>query len=56
MPIERLYIDDFSGGEVDSISSLEFEENQFSKLFGVVYDRDKRLRTQWSGIEWLVEL
>jgi len=56
MPVVTDYLDDFSGGEIDNISSLEFEENQWLDLKGFVFDNERRLRSQWYGGEWSVEL
>lgn len=52
MAVEVTYISDFSGGEVDYVSSLEFRENQWSRLEGFVFDKQERLRTQWGGVTW----
>jgi hypothetical protein len=54
MPVVTDYLDDFSGGEIDTISSLEFAENQWLDLVGFVFDNEKRLRSQWYGGEWTV--
>jgi len=56
MPVVTDYLDDFSGGEQDYISSLEFEENQWSDLTGFVFDNAQRLRSQWAGAEWSAEI
>ena len=56
MPVETAYIADFTGGEQDAISSLEFEENQWMSLLGFVFDNNSRLRSQWAGAEWDVQL
>ena len=56
MPVETEYIADFTGGEQDAISSLEFEENQWMSLLGFVFDNNSRLRSQWAGAEWDVQL
>ena len=56
MPVVTEYLEDFSGGEQDNISSLEFEENQWLDLVGFVYDNARRLRSQWYGGEWNVAL
>lgn len=56
MPAATDYLDDFSGGEQDNISSLEFDENQWLDLNGFVFDNRRRLRTQWRGGEWDVSL
>lgn len=52
MPVETQYLDDFSGGEVDVISSLEASENQWLLLQGLVFDNARRLRSQWAGSVW----
>jgi hypothetical protein len=56
LPVVTDYLDDFSGGEQDHISSLEFEENQWMDLVGFVFDNQRRLRSQWSGAEWSAEV
>jgi hypothetical protein len=56
LPVVTEYLDDFSGGEQDHISSLEFQENQWMDLVGFVYDNQNRLRSQWRGGEWNVAL
>ena len=56
MPVVTEYLDDFSGGEIDNISSLEFEPNKWLDLRGFVFDNQRRLRTQWYGGEWSVAL
>lgn len=52
MPVETEYLDDFSGGEVDAISSLELGENQWLLLQGFVFDNARRIRSQWAGQLW----
>jgi hypothetical protein len=52
MPVETAFLDDFSGGEVDYFSSLEFNQGQWSLLKGFVFDKEKRLRSQWPGNFW----
>lgn len=56
MPVVTEYFEDFSGGEKDNISSLEFRENDWMELYGFVYDNERRLRAQWRGGEWDVSL
>jgi hypothetical protein len=56
MPVVTDYLDDFSGGEQDNISSLEFDENQWMDLTGFVFDNSKRLRSQYAGGEWSAEI
>lgn len=56
MPVVTEYLEDFSGGEKDNISSLEFGENEWMELYGFVYDNERRLRAQWRGGEWDVSL
>jgi len=56
MPVITDYLDDFSGGEIDIVSSLEFEENQWLDLVGFVFDNSKRLRSQYAGGEWSAEI
>ena len=56
MPVVTEYLDDFSGGEQDYISSLEFQENQWMDLVGLVFDNSRRLRSQWYGGEWSAEV
>jgi hypothetical protein len=54
--VETQYLQDFTGGEQDAISSLEFQENQWMRLLGFVFDNNSRLRSQWAGAEWDVQL
>lgn len=56
MPVVTEYYEDFSGGERDNISSLEFGESDWMDLRGFVFDNSRRLRSQWRGGEWSVEL
>lgn len=56
MPVETQYLQDFSGGEQDAISSLEFDESEWMMLRGFVFDNSSRLRAQWAGAEWDVRL
>ena len=56
MPVETQYLANFSGGEQDAISSLEYEEDEWMTLKGFVFDNSRRLRTQWAGAEWDVRL
>jgi hypothetical protein len=56
VPVETQYLSDFSGGEQDAISSLEFSETQWLMLKGFVFDNNRRLRSQWAGAEWDVRL
>lgn len=56
MAVETQYLQDFTGGEQDAISSLEFQENQWMRLLGFVFDNNSRLRSQWAGAEWDVQL
>jgi hypothetical protein len=52
MAIVTEYLADFTGGEVDVISSLEADQQQWLKLLGFVFDNERRIRSQWSGAEW----
>ena len=56
MPVETQYLQDFSGGEQDAISSLEYDETEWMMLKGFVFDNNDRLRAQWAGAEWDVRL
>lgn len=56
MAIVTDYLGNFSGGEIDARSSLEFDETQWSSLYGFVYDNNRRIRTQWAQNEWSVAL
>lgn len=56
MPVETQYLADFSGGEQDAISSLEYDETQWMSLIGFVFDNSNRLRSQWAAAEWDVRL
>jgi len=54
MAVEQRILSDFSGGEISLKSSLEPRENQWLLLEGFVLDSNKRLRSQWSGVTWVV--
>ena len=56
MPVETDYLQDFTGGEQDAISSLEYDETNWMTLFGFVFDNNDRIRSQWAGAEWDVRL
>ena len=56
MSIEERVLGDFSGGEISLRSSLEPKENQWLRLEGFVLDVNRRLRSQWSGVTWTVEV
>lgn len=56
MPVETQYLADFTGGEQDAISSLEFDESNWGALRGFVFDNNDRIRSQWAGAEWDVRL
>jgi len=56
VPVETQYLADFSGGEQDAISSLEYDESEWMMLRGFVFDNNDRLRAQWAGAEWDVRL
>jgi hypothetical protein len=56
MPIELKVFPDFSGGEISLKSSLEPQENQWLLLEGFVLDANKRLRSQWAGATWPVDV
>jgi hypothetical protein len=56
MAIEQIVLADFSGGEVALRSSVEAKENQWLLLEGFVLDNNRRLRAQWPGATWVVEL
>lgn len=55
MPIEEGLLADFSGGEIDILSSAEAAENEWLTLKGVVLDTNRRIRAQWVGRSWGVE-
>jgi len=52
MAIVTEYLSNFSGGEIDLISSLEADETQWLTLKGFVFDNERRVRTQWPLAEW----
>lgn len=56
MAVVTEYYDDFSGGEIDAVSSMEFAANNWRSLRGFVFDNQRRLRSQWAGAEWDVQL
>lgn len=39
---------DFSGGLKAGFAATDFTERQWSELFGVLFDADRRLRSQWA--------
>jgi hypothetical protein len=39
---------DFSGGYKDGRIATDFSERQWSELFGVLFDADRKLRSQWA--------
>lgn len=56
MAVEPRILPDFSGGEISALSSVEPNENQWLLLEGFVLDSNKRLRSQWAGAVWPVEI
>lgn len=56
MAIEPRFLADFSGGEIALRSSVEAQENQWLLLEGFVLDNNRRLRSQWSGATWIVNV
>jgi hypothetical protein len=56
MSIEPEFYSDFSGGEIFLKSSTEPQPNQWLLLRGFVLDANKRLRSQWAGATWPVEV
>lgn len=56
MAVEQRFLPDFSGGEIALRSSLEAAENQWLLLEGFVLDSNRRLRTQWEGATWVVNV
>jgi hypothetical protein len=52
MAIVTEYLSNFTGGEVDLISSLEADETQWLMLKGFVFDNARRIRSQWPSTEW----
>jgi hypothetical protein len=56
MAIEQIVLADFSGGEVALRSSVEAKENQWLLLEGFVLDVNRRLRAQWAGATWVVNI
>jgi len=56
VPVETDYLQDFTGGEQDAISSLEYDETNWMTLSGFVFDNNDRIRSQWAGAEWDVRL
>lgn len=39
---------DFSGGLKAGFAATDFTDRQWSELFGVLFDADRRLRSQWA--------
>jgi hypothetical protein len=56
MAIEQRVLADFSGGEIALRSAVEAAENQWLLLEGFVLDNNRRLRSQWAGATWPVNL
>lgn len=56
MAIEQRLLADFSGGEIALRSSVEAAENQWLLLEGFVLDNNRRLRAQWAGATWVVNV
>lgn len=56
MAIEQRVLADFSGGEIALRSSVEAAENQWLLLEGFVLDNNRRLRAQWAGATWVVNV
>ena len=56
MAIEQRVLADFSGGEIALRSSVEAKENQWLLLEGFVLDVNRRLRSQWAGATWVVNI
>jgi hypothetical protein len=56
MAIEQRVLADFSGGEISLRSSVEAKENQWLLLEGFVLDVNRRLRAQWAGATWVVNI
>ena len=56
MAIEQRVLADFSGGEIALRSSVEAKENQWLLLEGFVLDVNRRLRAQWAGATWVVNI
>lgn len=56
MPVEQTFLSDFSGGEIALKSSVEAQQNQWLLLEGFVLDNNRRLRAQWAGATWVVNV
>ena len=56
MPIEQSFLGDFSRGEIAAISSVEPQQGNWLLLEGFVLDDNRRLRAQWSGATWVVNV
>jgi hypothetical protein len=56
MAVEQRVLADFSGGEIALKSSVEAAENQWLLLEGFVLDNNRRLRSQWEGATWIVNV
>jgi len=56
MAVEQRVLPDFSGGEIALRSAVEAAENQWLLLEGFVLDNNRRLRAQWEGATWIVNL
>lgn len=56
MPIEQSFLGDFSRGEISAISSVEPQQGNWLLLEGFVLEDNVRLRSQWAGATWVVEV
>jgi hypothetical protein len=56
MAVEVEILANFTGGEISIIGSTEPQENDWLLLEGFVLDENGRLRSQWAGASWEIEL
>lgn len=48
MSVQVATLDDFSGGQVDALSSADFAEGQWAELYGVLLGEQRALHAQWA--------
>lgn len=56
MAVEVELLANFTGGEISIIASTEPQENDWLLLEGFVLDDNGRLRSQWAGASWDIDL
>lgn len=56
MAVEVELLANFTGGEISIVASTEPQENDWLLLKGFVLDENGRLRAQWAGASWDIDL